>query len=70
LAQAFRRLGSEVDLVGRAERLLPGKDFSGRPFQTVASVCTPGPTVDGRIEAFLSVRWSDRPRSCGRMALA
>ena len=25
LAQAFRRLGSEVDLVGRAERLLPGK---------------------------------------------
>src|SRR5262249_59105828 len=25
LAQAFRRLGSEVDLVGRAERLLPGE---------------------------------------------
>jgi pyruvate/2-oxoglutarate dehydrogenase complex dihydrolipoamide dehydrogenase (E3) component len=25
MAQAFRRLGSEVDLVGRAERLLPGE---------------------------------------------
>jgi pyruvate/2-oxoglutarate dehydrogenase complex dihydrolipoamide dehydrogenase (E3) component len=28
LAQAFRRLGSEVDLVGRAERLLPGEEAS------------------------------------------
>jgi len=28
LAQAFRRLGSEVDLVGRAERLLPGEAAS------------------------------------------